>query len=61
MTVFRSAYARRTAPAVLAAAIAIAIVATPADAQRPRARDLGVPFDGTPGAATSVIGESGTR
>jgi hypothetical protein len=46
---------------VLPAAIAIAIVATPADAQRPRARDLGVPFDGTPGAATSVIGESGTR
>jgi L-aminopeptidase/D-esterase-like protein len=63
MTVFRSAYARRTAPAVLAAAIAIAIaiVATPADAQRPRARDLGVPFDGTPGALNAITDVAGVE
>ncbi len=45
--------------ALATCAAACALVAATADAAQPRARDLGIPFDGTPGplnAITDVVG-----
>ena len=45
-----------------ACALALLLVATkPADAQRPRARDLGVPFDGTPGPLNAITDVAGVE
>ena len=36
-------------------------VATPASAQKPRARDLGVPFEGTPGRLNAITDVDGVE
>ena len=37
----------------------LSVLATPATSQRPRARDLGVPFDGTPGELNAITDVEG--
>src|SRR5580704_14174317 len=44
----------RTAFLVLAALACVAAVAAGATPEKPRARDLGVPFDGTPGPNNAI-------
>ena len=39
----------------------LALVAAPAFAQRPRARDLGIPFDGTPGPLNAITDVAGVE
>lgn len=46
--------------ALVAAAIAI-LAAAPATAQPPRARDLGIPFEGTPGALNAITDVAGVE
>lgn len=54
-----SSLPRRTV-AVVAAVAAVAALGLPLTAQRqPRARDLGVPFDGTPGAGNAITDVAG--
>jgi hypothetical protein len=48
---------------VLRLAIALSALAVPtaSPAERPRARDLGVPFDGTPGPLNAITDVSGVE
>ena len=45
----------------VAALLLAMITAISADAQRPRARDLGVPFDGTPGPLNAITDVAGVQ
>lgn len=46
-------------PAALAVCFVIACAALPAHADKPRARDLGIPFDGTPGPLNRITDVAG--
>ncbi len=52
--------ADRFATLVVSATVVVS-VATPASAQEPRARDLGVPFEGTPGALNAITDVAGVE
>ncbi|NNL30544.1 MAG: S58 family peptidase, partial [Gemmatimonadetes bacterium] len=48
-------------PAAVATALVAFLVVTPVDAQAPRARDLGVPFEGSPGPLNAITDVAGVE
>ncbi len=58
---FAGAPSRPVRTRIAGSVICLVLVATPVAAQRPRARDLGVPFDGTPGPLNAITDVEGIQ